>query len=385
MIELVLFMGLVAIILPTFLYTRAEDQQIEEASSAGAMVAQLTNGVRAYMSAQGPDMLNAVGCVAGALCEQNGTAWLKNSTDCPAATGALTEPFLPCGYPNLINGRPVTVHLFRRGDENHAVIRLGQFTDQDGQVRVDLGLAAAQTANSTVTGLAMSTVSGGGPTYPALNPAAGAFINHYIYEAGGAWIYNPATEAPQPVNGELVAEANSAPSLDAWLRTDGSNVMRGDLDMNGNDLLNVGSLQIDEITVQDLTVTGDMTAPDLILTNVNGGARVSTFWSGSSNFTGFGPGGAAIVNKPICTGPANTPDGVFLPLKVVYYPDDNAGTAGAQIGDISAQAARLVTVTASTWRVEVDVASINAPDPSVAVSLNETNSEVAGIVMTRCI
>lgn len=374
LISMLLVVVIIGLLLPYINGWLTENRLRTKADASGALLAQYTGALRAFLSARGDTALADIGCAAGALCAQAGTDWLKNSANCGAATGTLTAAYLPCNFPNRIYGRDLTTHLFVRDGANHAVVRMDGWVDRNDAARPDLSSRSAITANAGTVGAGVQTVSGGGPDYAALNPLAGAFYSYYVYETGNPWVYDTGIEAPQPTDNQIIAESNSAPSLDAWLRTDGSNQMNADLNMGGNDIIN-----IDNIQVSTLQATGDIEANDFIITSM-GRLRASSLWSNSIVVTASNQD----VAQPTCPS-GSTPDGDFSVRKVVYYPNGSPGVPGSQIGDISGQAAYLVVSGPGAWRPVVEITSTNAPDPTVPVVLNTANSDVVGVIFTRCL
>ncbi|TJY57299.1 hypothetical protein E4T66_18000 [Sinimarinibacterium sp. CAU 1509] len=365
---------ILGLLLPTINGWLTESRLRTKADASGALLAQYTGALRAFLSDRGDTAIVDAGCTVGTLCAMTGTDWLKNSADCAVATGTLTQSYLPCNFPNVIYGRALTTHLFVNAGNNHAVVRMDGWVDRQQAPRPDLSTRAAVNANASTAGMGVQTVSGGGPDYAALNPLAGAFYSYYVYETGDAWNYDAGTEAPAPTDNQIVAESNSAPSLDAWLRTDGSNHMNADLDMDGHDIINVNN-----IDANSASFAGDVTANDFIV-NALGGQRVSSFWSNSIVVTAAG----VDVAQPTCPA-GSVADGDFAVRKIVYYPAGSPGVPGSQIGDISAQAEYLMVPGPGLWRPMVEITSTNAPDPTVPVLLNPTNSDVVGVILTRCL
>lgn len=245
LISAMLALAIVSAIMVFVLGQRLEAQIRDEATARGRYLAHYNSGVRAFISDLGVQAVVDSGCT-GLPCEITGTLWLKDSDECPAATAAgvaSVEPYLECSFPDSFAGIQPRTALFDTGTAIHAVTYMGTFRGSQEENRLDLAQLAALSAVSEQPSVGMSTVTGAGT--PIGTPLAGtAFFQYYVYEDGlSVWGYAPA-QAAAPLDGELVAEANTAPSLDAWLRTDGSNAMQSDLDMNGNDIVGARAVNI---------------------------------------------------------------------------------------------------------------------------------------------
>lgn len=244
MVEILLVLALIGLLVPQLFqlveYRRARTQ----AEEIGHYTSQITTGVRRFLSEQGPDALTVLGCTAGALCERTGTNWLKDADSCAAATQVgVTEPFVPCGFPDTFGQRQPKTYLFPgdgtppTDDTFRAVTLMGVFRgiNRPTQIRFDLAQRAAARANA-------ARPATGGET------AAGTFFRHYVWNtnmppAPPTWPYDPITEAPEPAQGELVGEVTTAAGLDIYLRTDGANEMNADLDMGGHSIVEVLGLE----------------------------------------------------------------------------------------------------------------------------------------------
>lgn len=230
------------------------------AKETGAYLAQYNSAVRSFLGFNANDSLTNSGCApttGAAPCEIVGTNWLKtNDGTCAAATATSNspEPHLACGFPDSIFGITPTTQLFiSAAGAVHAVTYMGPVNGINGEQRNDLSVLAASAANAQQPTVGYSSVTGGG------TPLAGtAFYQYYSFNSveGDTWGYDPATQAEQPQDGELVAEANTAPSLDAWLRTDGSNAMQGDLDMGGNSITNADQITAGTVNADDINIDG---------------------------------------------------------------------------------------------------------------------------------
>lgn len=370
-----LALSIVASLLPFYFQLQSSRQARADALEIGTQLAQYNAGVRAFMSDKGAQMLASVGCTPGALCRKTGTGWLKNRTNCPTATGALTLSYLPCTFMNALpSATPITTYLFRRADgTNYAVTQIPAPLGPDALQRPDLASVAVQAANTTVAGLGVVTVAGGAP---AVQPIAGAFYQYYWFPAtGGTWTTYTANEAPRPAPNSIVAEANSAPSLDAWLRTDGSNSMQADLQMNGHNVLGVSNLD----------ASGIVTAQDIINKSINGGVAMSTAWVGSIQVNRADQTG---IPRPFCVSTGQGASGLFIPTSMAYYPlGDAILNADAKPASITAYSYQLgfASPSATTWSLVINVKSPQSPNTSTQLdTLSTANSKVTGTIITSC-
>lgn len=310
LVSAMLALTLVSAVMVFVLGQRLEAQIRDEAVARGRYLAHYNSGVRAFISDLGAQSIVSSGC-AGAPCIIAGTLWLKDSDDCPDANAAgvvSVEPYLECSFPDSFAGIQPRTAIFDTGAAIHAVTYMGTFTGSQEEVRMDLAQLSALSAISEQPSVGMSTVTGAGT--PIGTPLAGtAFFQYYVYEDGlSVWGYAAGQAAP-PADGELVAEANTAPSLDSWLRTDGSNAMQADLNMNGNDIVGAGTVNMVDGVVESV------------------GARLSD----AIYFGGLFRHGA-FLQKPTCDrDPANNPGGEGIPQAfvttsgVVYQTDATLG------------------------------------------------------------
>ncbi|TAM11558.1 MAG: hypothetical protein EPN72_10805 [Nevskiaceae bacterium] len=239
-------------------------------------------------------------------------------------------------------------------------MELPPVTGHDGQVRPDLGALAALTATGSMAGLGMTTAAGGAPPVPTIS---GAFYSYYTF-TGGPWAY-AANQAPVPAVNSLVAEANTAPSLDVFLRTDGSNAMAADLDMGGHNIVNVKGIQ----------ATGIVQAKDVVLGNLNG-AALSGVWSGASTITSV----PVAITKPTCPAPGAVPDAVFAPQMTDFYRNNDAGSPTATpSGYTGVPRYSISSASPSAWVLAAGVIS-----GGTLIALGPSNSRVRGVVLTRC-
>jgi hypothetical protein len=183
-----------------------------------------------------------------------GTSWLKAS-DCSisgSAFGTASEAFLPCSFPDKNRYRDdYTTEITVSGDNVDATISI----PWPEVLGVQSAIAAASLR--TIAASDSSQIGGMGVT---VTPAVLGWLT-----------FKDVSETQVTKTIEATASNNSA--LDVWLRTDGSNSMNANLDMNSN--------SIDDI--RDLEATGQATVGSL---SVSGGSFDSIFTQGGVFVTG---------------------------------------------------------------------------------------------------
>lgn len=168
----------------------------EKARVAGGKLFEYNNAAREWLSAN----------IGAAPATQNGTAWLK-STACPGGTGAVN--YLPCSFPDFSAGNPLpsgklalTSTITTTGTPPNQVTTVTTvatpYTLKSGQIRSDL------------SGLAAIVASAGSKTVAQKGGTDGTYNSNIS-------------------TGVITLTASNQATTDAWLRTDGSNTMNGNL------------------------------------------------------------------------------------------------------------------------------------------------------------
>lgn len=208
---------LVAIaMLSVYLGIVARQRLRHEASIAGHNLEQYTNGVRQWVSANAGNMTITTASYTGAN-------WLK-SPNCGGPASNPSAGYLPCAFqastPFL---QSYTTAVTRNGTQLTAVTTLS---------RVDLPTPVKDGYVANLIADAAEAVPGS-----LASPAQGTF---QIFAAN-----DPAhpLSTTSPKWGTVTATVSNAASLDAWLRTDGSNSMQAALNMNDNDILGAKNIQ----------------------------------------------------------------------------------------------------------------------------------------------
>lgn len=217
LIGAVLAIGLLALVLAGVLRVWRTHQIQARANAYGQTLAQFAVGLRGYIAAaQGGTVTLPANPYT-----VNGVNWLKP----PSCGGAASNPaagFVPCTFDGGLLGPQYRTTVTQAGTAIEA--RTFVFVPRDMVGVAGVGSLAAAT---TEAALAQQALPANGTFYTVLaNTAANA--------TGPVGVSGIA-----PANrGRVMAIVNNSPSNDVWLRTDGTNMMLGDLNMGGRSLTN---------------------------------------------------------------------------------------------------------------------------------------------------
>jgi len=236
LVDLVLMMIGAVAIYTVVLKVEHREHLAQSARLTGHDLAQYASGVREWIAANAGNM-----SVTNST--HTGVNWLKS----PSCGGPATNPtdgYLPCSYTGTTPfGQTLTTVVARNGKRLTATTTLSRANlpdkVKDGKVANLIAQAAKAVPDSLAT------------------PAQGTFVNFTANDPANP--LNPSL----PKYGTVTAVASNAASLDAWLRTDGSNSMNAALNMDNHDVL--GAKDIDgsgSVTMKGdvASTTGDVVA-----------------------------------------------------------------------------------------------------------------------------
>lgn len=200
MIELILVIGLAAVIMTLDFENKKHEMQVSKAKGTGEILFQYNNAVRAWLS-------NNVGASAQV---KDGTFWLKH-TSC--AGGMSSIAYLPCSFPDATEASPIP---FGELSLTSHIESTGAYPNQITAVR-------SITSPFIIKGEKASGLSG----VAAIVAAAGRTdaITPVLMASEGSFKSDPSTAS-------ITMIASNNASTDAWLRTDGSNYMNNNLTFN---------------------------------------------------------------------------------------------------------------------------------------------------------
>ncbi|MHD0644191.1 hypothetical protein ACYPKM_00975 [Pseudomonas aeruginosa] len=181
-------------------YERTLQREQDRARVSGNYINQYNNATREWISAN----------VGAAPATMNGSSWLK-ATSCIGGTSAVG--YLPCSFPDASSATPIpggrlalTSVIATTGVAPNLVTTVTTtttpYTLATGQIRSDLAGLAAMVAS------------------------AGAGSSYRKSGTDGSYNSNMST-------GIITLKASNQSTTDAWLRTDGSNLMNGNIQFNG--------------------------------------------------------------------------------------------------------------------------------------------------------
>jgi len=191
----------------------------KEAQVTGNQLAQYNNAVRMFVGE------NATSSTPSA---KTGVDWLKD----PSCGGPSSNPaggFLPCGFPTRTSlGQTYSTTFTKTGGV------LAASTTISKPVLVELeGYEAVLASKISATASATpGNISGVG---------ADTF---YDYSANPSVNIASSNASANPNFGTVRSTASTNPAFGAWLRTDGSNAMKADIDMDGHSLVNVDRIEV---------------------------------------------------------------------------------------------------------------------------------------------
>jgi type II secretory pathway pseudopilin PulG len=387
----ILTLALVAAGLPFAFSYMQEMSDRREAEAAGAEVATINSAIRAYLSEHGARAFAAAAPLprpdqaTASFLLYRGTGWLQAAECGGAARG--NKPFLGCQSAQTVNGRSVSVYIFNRtlGGTTvpHAVMVVDGFTDREGISRLDLASRAATVANGAQPVLSTTTVSGAGGVFAtSASPVIGMHYGFYPY-LGGPWSH----PSPAPPLGALVAENSGAPELDAWLRVDGTNRMRADLNMDGNEIINLGGIRGDLNVFGDALIEGAGSARDYFIRGMDAspgtdgvprGLYVSTGLSFPVTVTN-----GTQIRLPVCPTTAPVADASWSPATFLLRAvDPDTGQQLTSAADISAWTMFLEPPSAGNWVAKFFAVSKDIPGPPVEITAER--GLTTGTVYVRC-
>jgi prepilin-type N-terminal cleavage/methylation domain-containing protein len=201
LIEMILVIGLMAVATMISFYEKKLDMEQTQARTTGVKLFEYNNAVRAWISQN----------VGVTPAPQSGTAWLK-PTSCPGGTSAIA--YLPCDFPDMIPALP---------------LRFGQLSVQS--TFVTTGAVPNQVTTVTTTTPPFMVLTGSSSSLRTdLAGLAGV-----VAAAGGVNSMSPmlastdGSVSANPSTGVITLQASNNGAADAWLRTDGSNTMNGNI------------------------------------------------------------------------------------------------------------------------------------------------------------
>jgi hypothetical protein len=198
---MILVIGLMAVATMISFYEKKLDMEQTQARTTGVKLFEYNNAVRAWISQN----------VGVTPAPQSGTAWLK-PTSCPGGTSAIA--YLPCDFPDMSPALP---------------LRFGQLSVQS--TFVTTGAVPNQVTTVTTTTPPFMVLTGSSSSLRTdLAGLAGV-----VAAAGGVNSMSPmlastdGSVSANPSTGVITLQASNNGAADAWLRTDGSNTMNGNI------------------------------------------------------------------------------------------------------------------------------------------------------------
>ena len=308
---------------------------------------------------------------------QVGVDWLKPPS-CGGRSSNPAEGYVPCSF----NGRSFG-DLYRTSFTFNAATRKIEARTNFVVPGMGGGPESVILFADHVVAAALST--------PSL-PNSGTFYDAYANVpasatgvASGAAIFNPGADA-----GRVVVVVDNAPSNDVWLRTDGTNSMKANLNMGGSSIANAkdarftGDVQVDDSMVIGasgiLDVRGDMRAPDIELTDIGKFASQGVY--DALTVEGSGPHQVA---KPDCSRAGNRP-GIYVAMQSTGglnsggYRADAMYSAGARVVDSGGH--WTIYPEATGVRFDLQRSGLDMVFSKTVVSA--TPPDMRMVVLTRC-
>lgn len=215
LLELLLVVGLLAIITLLSFYSKQVDLEQSRARQIGGYLYQYNNAVRSAL-AQG---------LVSSTTTKVGTSWLKNSS-CGGVLAVGSE-LLPCDFPVATNLDPIK---FGRLSLSTAVVVSGAAPSKKYQATTItspftlVDTAGAIKVRSDLAGIA------------TLSAAAALSSGFQVGPSGGLSPFTATTDSSykaDPISGVITIVASNTANNDVWLRTDGGNTMRASLGFSG--------------------------------------------------------------------------------------------------------------------------------------------------------
>lgn len=345
-------------------YTRAEVE--------GEALGQFAVGLRGFVAqAQAdPSIIPSV--------PQEDVHWLKSPT-CPGGGGLPTNPeagHVPCGFTGAHFGRHYRTTFFRDAATNQIEVRTTFQVERHGTRSKSEILMADHLAT---TALSQQSLPNNGMFYDV-------YANVPQNASGpptGAARFNPSPDAA----GRVVMVVNNAPSNDLWLRTDGTNKMLANLNMDGWSIANAkdarftGTVQIDDGLVVDedalVDFRGTVRASDIELTSIEKFASEGIYSAVAGRGTGY-------VDMPSCDG-VGTP-GIYVATQWTGEMD-----SGGVDADAIYSAGATATADGNRWRITPKATGVkfglNLSDTELQLTrtlLDAEPSNMDWVAFTRC-
>lgn len=188
------------------------------AKIVGNQLSQYSNAVRIYVAEKSGD--------PGTPSNKSGVTWLKDSS-CGGPASNPAGGYLPCGFPEKTNlSQTYTTTFSKNGSVLSASTKLSK---------------PVLTVMKGYEGVLASKISYAASGAPTSSATGGTFNN---YTSNPAVNMNLANAVTRPNFGVVESTASTNPVFDAWLRTDGSNAMKADIDMDGHSLVNVDRIEV---------------------------------------------------------------------------------------------------------------------------------------------
>lgn len=211
-----------------------------EAEIGGVLVAQTTDALRRLLT-MAP---SAPGVVPGGTV--NGVNWLKPPT-CGGQASNPPQGFVPCSFGDNFwapNFRTTITNVAGRWEARLTFVVPNAFeTNRVGTIADYL----AEKANTHLTATPLNAPAPGVVTPGFVTVMSNVPQNANDLSSRPAIMSNPGS----PDFGRVVVVVSNDPSTDTFLRTDGTNQMRANLNLGGNDLINGRDLQARTATLTD--------------------------------------------------------------------------------------------------------------------------------------
>lgn len=308
---------------------QSKQEEIRDANNAGRGVAQFGLGLRGFIAAAQSNPSLASGTRVG-------VDWLKP----PSCGGLATNPlvgYVPCHFVGGEYGREFSTRFIVDAATNAV------------QSRTSFVVRRPTSQNSSQVAIAarIAAAASGGEAYAEDNAFLTVLANVPEDAVG------PGNLGTVTANqGRVLLLVDNAPSNDIWLRTDGTNQMRANLQMGGFSLDNArdgvfrGNVQVDggmsagnglTVTGGSADLRGGLITTDAAFTDVGAyasqGIYSAVVLTGATNYN---------VVKPNCPGAASTPS-IFTSLQ-------STGAAGP-VGDAIYEARVDVSDQGTYWGV----------------------------------
>jgi prepilin-type N-terminal cleavage/methylation domain-containing protein len=220
MIEMLLVLGLITIIMMTYVFDQHKSIQHTKAKILGEQIRVYANAVKNYIDDKGIKGPPALTTTTGYTL----TARDLLSVNCQPLAGNSDTNYLPCNF----SGSTVFGHGYS------TEVRLNTSNEIT---------ATTVFSNITIAGEPREDIA-----RIAVNAAYGS--DYFAPHSGGSVDYSVnGTGANPPVN--IVATVHGRPEIDPWLRRDGTNAMTGDFNAGNYDIKNIGTLNAVDANISD--------------------------------------------------------------------------------------------------------------------------------------